>query len=163
MNKNALIFIGIVLALIGGSFAFLAAKPDTSTSDTVESIMQQSAKPGATAPTQQAPVTTTGAGTYTDYSEANLASAGGQRILFFHAPWCGQCRQLDADMKKAGAIPDNYTILKVDFDSNQDLRQKYGVTFRTAYVKIDANGKRIDKPYIAYDEPTFAAVKRDFL
>lgn len=164
MNKNVLIFVAIFIALIGGSLAFLAAKPDSkNSSDLVEQMLQQN-QSDTTKQTdaQQTAPANTNPGKYIDYSEANLANASGQRVLFFHASWCGQCRQLDEDIKK-DPIPDGLTILKVDYDTNQDLRQKYGVTFQTTFVKIDAQGNRIGKPYIAYDEPTFDAVKRDFL
>jgi len=101
------------------------------------------------------------AGGYVDYSEATLASAQGERILFFHASWCSQCRSIEKGIL-AGPIPDGITIVKVDYDSNQNLRKKYGVTLQTTFVKIDQNGNLVDK-YVAYDEPTFDAVKRNFL
>ncbi len=59
-------------------------------------------------------------------------------------------------------MPDGFTIIKVDYDSNQDLRQKYGVTLQTTFVKVDADGNGTGK-YVAYEEPTFEAVKRNFL
>lgn len=92
------------------------------------------------------------AGVYSDYSEDALASANGTKVLFFHAPWCPQCRQLDADIKDGG-IPENTTILKVDYDSNQALRQKYGVTIQTTLVTVDENGALVKK-YVAYEKPT---------
>lgn len=91
-------------------------------------------------------------GAYVDYTEAALAEAQGSRILFFYAPWCPQCRQLDEDIKSS-SLPKGVTILKTDYDSNQELRQKYGVTLQTTLVKLDANGDLVDK-YVAYNEPT---------
>lgn len=100
-------------------------------------------------------------GKYADYSETELASAQGQRVLFFHAPWCPQCRSIEKGILKDG-VPGGFSILKVDYDTNQDLREKYGVTLQTTFVKIDEQGNEIEK-FVAYDEPTFEAVKRDFL
>lgn len=100
-------------------------------------------------------------GSYVEYSEAALAEAEGQKVLFFHAPWCPQCRSIEAGINEQG-VPEGYTIIKVDYDTNQDLRQRYEVTLQTTFVKIDDNGNEIDK-YVAYDEPTFDAVKREFL
>lgn len=91
-------------------------------------------------------------GQYLSYSKDLLSKTDGTRILFFHAPWCPQCRQLEADIK-SGNIPSNVTIIKVDYDSRQDLRQKYGVTIQTSLVKLDENGN-LDKKFVAYDEPT---------
>lgn len=162
MNKNILILVVTFIVLVGGSLAFLVAKPDSkNSSDTVEKTLQQN-QPNTSQSTDAQQMATTEPGKYIDYTEANLANASGQRVLFFHASWCGQCRQLDEDIKK-GSIPEGLTILKVDYDTNQGLRQKYGVTLQTTFVKIDAQGNRIGKPYIAYDEPTFDAVKRNFL
>lgn len=98
------------------------------------------------------PAATPASGKYIDYSEDTLASANGTKVLFFHAPWCPQCRQLDSDIKDGG-IPQNTTILKVDYDSNQALRQKYGVTIQTTFVTVDENGNQIKK-YTAYEKPT---------
>ncbi len=68
---------------------------------------------------------------------------------------------LDASISKA-ELPDDTTIFKVDYDSNQDLRKKYGVTLQTTIVKVDADGNLVDK-YVAYNEPSFEAVKENLL
>ncbi|MAP64727.1 MAG: thiol reductase thioredoxin [Microbacterium sp.] len=65
-------------------------------------------------------------GAYVEYSENALAAAEGTRVLFFHATWCLQCRALDEDIVAEG-VPDGVTVLKVDYDTHQDLRQKYDV------------------------------------
>lgn len=103
----------------------------------------------------------TGAGIYTDYSSDALAKSSDTTLLFFHAPWCPQCRAVDADIKADG-VPENVTVLKVDYDSRQDLRQKYGVTLQTTFVSVDANGEKIDS-YVAYEEPTFDSVLRELV
>lgn len=101
------------------------------------------------------------AGQYVDYRPDILKEATGQRVLFFHAPWCPQCRSVEKGIKEEG-VPDGLTIIKVDYDSNQELRKKYGVTLQSTFVKVDGQGNGIAN-YVAYDEPTFAAVKRNFL
>lgn len=100
--------------------------------------------------------TPTTPGKYEDYNETAFNQAEGRRILFFHAPWCPQCRALDASIKDS-TVPSGVTIFKIDYDSNQTLRQKYGVTIQTTLVEVDENGNEIKK-YVAYDEPTFDAV-----
>jgi thiol-disulfide isomerase/thioredoxin len=95
------------------------------------------------------------AGAYVDYSDEALAAAEGTRVLFFHAPWCPQCRALEADILASG-VPDGVTVLKVDYDSRQDLRQQYGVTLQTTVVALDAAGGAT-AAFVAYDEPTLAA------
>ncbi|MEJ1154357.1 thioredoxin family protein [Microbacterium marmarense] len=91
-------------------------------------------------------------GAYVEYSEAALASAEGTPVLFFHATWCPQCRALDEDIRASG-MPDGITILKVDYDSNQDLRQQYGVTQQTTLVELDSAGNALTT-FIPYEDPS---------
>lgn len=98
---------------------------------------------------------TTTPGAYVDYSEDALASAQGQRILFFHAPWCPQCRSLESDIESQG-VPDGITVVKVDYDSNQSLRQKYGVTVQTTVIALDEAGEATAR-FVPYDTPTLGA------
>lgn len=87
------------------------------------------------------------AGTYTMYNSNKLAMAeDGDVVLFFKASWCPSCRALDNDIKSdLSAVPSNLTILEVDYDSSQELRQKYGVTTQHTLVQVDANGELIKK------------------
>jgi thiol-disulfide isomerase/thioredoxin len=100
-------------------------------------------------------------GRYVDYSPQLVASTPGQKLLFFHAPWCSQCVKLENDIE-AGGVPDGVTVLKVDYDSNQDLRRKYGVTIQTTMVKVDEGGKKLGS-YVAYEDPTFDSVRAALL
>lgn len=104
---------------------------------------------------------TAAAGSYADYEAEAVANTKGQRILFFHAPWCPQCRKLEASIK-AGAIPSGVTIFKVDYDSNQKLRQQYGVTIQTTLILLDENGNEARK-YVAYDQPSLEALIKNLL
>lgn len=100
-------------------------------------------------------------GTYVEYSAEVVANTKGKRVLFFHAPWCPQCRALDASIK-SGAVPSGTTIFKVDYDSNQKLRQQYGVTIQTTLVLLDDNGNEAKK-YVAYDQPNLSAIIENLL
>lgn len=149
----------LVLVIIGGLYAFFRNDALTN-KNSVNNTEQTNSQPQTTS--DQPLLQTETAGTYDEYSEESFAQAKDQRVLFFYAPWCYQCRELDADLKTQ-AIPAEFNIFKVDYDGRQDLRQKYGITFRTALVKIDAVGNKIGEEYIAYNEPSLAAVVRDFL
>jgi thiol-disulfide isomerase/thioredoxin len=101
------------------------------------------------------------AGQYLDYSPELVASTPGEKLLFFHAPWCSQCVKLEDDIEASG-VPDGVTVFKVDYDSNQDLRRKYGVTIQTTMVKVGDGGKKLDS-YVAYEDPTFDSVSAALL
>jgi thioredoxin 1 len=69
-----------------------------------------------------------------------------KRVLFFHASWCSTCRLLSQDIESnAALIPENLTIMNVDFDDETDLRRKYGVRIQHTLVQIDENGDEIAK------------------
>jgi thiol-disulfide isomerase/thioredoxin len=152
--KPVKIVVGLVLIAVAGSVVFWLAsgphgRPEVTTSET--SI--------PTGP--QAPATQSAAGSYVDYAPTTIANTSGTKILFFHASWCPQCRQLEADIKQRG-VPAGVTIIKVDYDRHQELRQQYGVTLQATLVRVDDDGQLVKK-FVAYDDPSLAAVKQMLL
>jgi len=157
MNRNRLVAVIAVVALVAGGAAIAIAvnQPDTMPESTAQQESQpepQVQETEATEPEAAAPT----AGSYVDYSEEALAGAEGDRVLFFHAPWCPQCRALEADIR-AGEIPTGLTIFKVDYDSSTGLRQQYGVTLQTTVVYVGENGEELSKQ-VLYDDTTLAAL-----
>ncbi|MCA9347597.1 thioredoxin family protein [Candidatus Saccharibacteria bacterium] len=159
MNKKITLVALVILLCIGGSLVFLLTKPKQT--ETKEQQIGLSTEEVQTPTIQENPTTQPAAtnvpGKYVDYSSSVIAETSGTKILFFHAPWCPQCRSLESDINSKG-VPSGVTIIKVDYDSNQALRQQYGVTLQTTIVKIDDNGNLVDK-FVAYDDPTLQAIK----
>lgn len=151
--KQAKWVVGLILVtglVVGGVLIFR----DTKAPETGGATKTETVDSGAE--------TTKPAGRYIDYTESTLADATlGTKVLFFYAPWCSQCRQLDASIK-AGQVPVGVTIIKVDYDSNQKLRARYGVTIQTSLVRIDDNGNLVKK-YVAYDEPSLRSLVENLL
>lgn len=77
--------------------------------------------------------------TYNASAVSDALAAGKNVILFFHAPWCPTCRAADANFLKETA-PANTVVFKTDYDSNTDLRKKYGVTYQHTFVSLNADG-----------------------
>jgi thiol-disulfide isomerase/thioredoxin len=154
MNKRTLIVAAVILVAIAAGIAYVLASRDQTKNVPADHSVQS----GPSAQQQTQPSVP---GRYVDYSSDLVVSASGTKLLFFYAPWCPQCRALDASIKSS-TLPDNLTIFKVDYDSNQPLRAKYGVTIQTTVVKIDDVGDKVTS-YTAYDEPNFAAVQRALL
>lgn len=164
MKRVVLIWVGILL-LVGATGAGYVYWQNSKVADAQNAQQQRksvkSDTPEAETPVDKADQAAKQPGTYKEYQEGLVASTDGVKILFFHAPWCPQCRMIEADIESEG-VPNGITILKVDYDSNQTLRQKYGVTLQTTFVEIDSDGNELQK-YVAYNEPTFASVKTNLL
>ena len=162
MNKKLLIIAIAIGVVLTGAIAYVLVTKMNRTEPT--NNVQTNEPAPTTQPQEVAPkdtVVTPQPGVYKDYAAADVSSTKGTKILFFHAQWCPQCRQLDSEIK-TGPLPENVTIFKVNYDSAQELRQKYGVTLQTTFVKIDDNGNLVKK-YVAYDEPTLAALIKNIL
>ncbi len=155
--KRMLIVVVALAVVIGGAVGGLAltrvVPPSQGSIDAAETLAP-SPPPEATPPAGSA--TASAPGSYVDYSDTAIADATGRVVLFFHAPWCGQCVQLDKDITADGA-PDGVTIIKVDWDSNQALEEKYGVPMRTTFVELSDDGEVVQR-HVAYDEPRLSAV-----
>jgi thiol-disulfide isomerase/thioredoxin len=161
MKKILILSSILIVAIIGAGYYVATNKSEPAT--TQLSTNDKTSEDESTPAPESTPEATVASnpGTYIDYSEDKVAAASGTKLLFFHAPWCPQCRQLDESITNS-KLPENTTIFKVDYDSNQSLRQKYGVTIQTTVVKIDVAGNKIDS-YVAYQSPTFANVRAALL
>ncbi len=88
-------------------------------------------------------------GAYKDYSSSVLAEAtknGGKAVLFFWASWCPYCKEANADFTaNTGQIPAGVTVLKTNYDTEKELKTKYGITYQHTFVQVDANGNQITK------------------
>lgn len=84
---------------------------------------------------------------YTTYSKASFdAAKGKKRVYFFYAPWCPTCRPADSEFQtNMDSIPEDVVLFKTDYDSSNDLKRQYGVTYQHTYVLVDDSGKEIKK------------------
>jgi thiol-disulfide isomerase/thioredoxin len=83
-------------------------------------------------------------GTYVtraDYDADPSKYADTKKVYFFHASWCPICQGIHKEIEADGSkIPAGVTLIKTDFDSATDLRQKYGVTTQYTFVQVDSSG-----------------------
>lgn len=89
-----------------------------------------------------------GSSQYITYSESNLAKAqkSGRAVLYFWASWCPTCKVLDAELKERGnELPSDVTILQVNYDTEDELKKRYGITQQHTLVQIDKDGNEIQK------------------
>lgn len=157
MNARLAVVAGIVVLVIVAAVVGVLATRGSDTpvvSDPTPSVTASDAADQDAAPAETGEPAV--AGQYETYSEEAVAAADGRILLFFHASWCPQCRAIEDDIRAQG-VPAGVTILHVDYDTNQELRQRYGVTLQTTFVEVDADGAAL-QTHVAYDEPTLAAV-----
>ena len=154
-KKSFALLLGIVFVIVGAGIFLIFNKSEKRTSSNDSASSQKSIAEESHASPKQA-------GRYEEYSpEVVAAENNAQRLLFFYASWCPQCRELDVSIRST-SLPDGIVVYKVDYDSQQKLREKYGVTLQTTVVKIDTSGNKV-KAFVAYTEPTFASVQRELL
>ncbi|WP_395639818.1 thioredoxin family protein [Pseudolysinimonas sp.] len=155
MNPRLAIILGIVAVAVVAAVVALLVLPRSEIAPVADPVPTIAAPDVDPSPIDSSTPSAT-AGTYLDYSEAAVAAAEGRVLLFFHASWCPQCRAIEDDILAQG-VPAGVTILHVDYDSNQALRQRYGVTLQTTFVEVDSSGDPLQS-HVAYDDPSLDAV-----
>jgi len=98
-------------------------------------------------PTPPSAEVATTPGTFETYSPEKLALANnGTVVLFFHADWCPSCRGLENDLNaRLGEISNNTHILKLDYDTETELKRRYEVIRQHTLVVVDADGTELKK------------------
>lgn len=85
-------------------------------------------------------------GSYAPYTADAVANASGKVVLAFFAEWCPSCVAADKDlMANGGDIPSDLTVLKVNYDDSDDLKEKYNITAQHTFVQVDSAGELIKK------------------
>lgn len=158
MNKRILAVIVALAVIVIAAVSIVAAQnPNSSAELTTLTGSSDTTDSSSGSDTEVAVVENDGGGSYIDYSPTAIADAEGRVILFFHATWCPQCVSADGDIKASG-VPSGITIVKVDYDTNQDLRAEYGVTQQTSFVEVDSSGTKLQDNFVAYADPSLNAV-----
>ncbi len=77
---------------------------------------------------------------YREYNDTIIGTLTGSRILlFFHADWCPTCQNFEKQILKA-TLPEDVVILKVNYDTETELKQKYSILSQSTFVQIDSLG-----------------------
>jgi thiol-disulfide isomerase/thioredoxin len=131
-------------AVIGFVCLLLAS---CSSSQTVEGNSAPETTSVETPEASDSPNTATGKYISIDMYEASPAAyTESQVVLFFNAAWCSTCKVARDNFEATlSDIPEDLTVVVVDFDDSNELRKKYGVTVQHTFVQIDANGDEVKK------------------
>jgi hypothetical protein len=86
-------------------------------------------------------------GSYISYAECQTdpqLRRGTLQVLFFFDPDCAECLAVDESLTMEG-VPEGLTVIKVDFDTYTDAREKYGVESTMTFVQIDDQEHEVDQ------------------
>lgn len=156
MNRSlripALTFaLSIALVGCGSASSDQALEPSAATataSSGMTSDASGSAAPSPTTPAEDSDAMSAAApGAYLsfeEYENSMVERSGSTVVLFFHADWCPSCRATDESLTTDG-VPDGLTVVKVDYDTETELRQRYGVTTQHTFVRVDESGAELAK------------------
>ncbi len=163
MNKQIGIIVGVIVlvVIIGGVYISKNSKDDAMVSNeqmeqkvmedkkiAEEKVMMEKKAMEEKEAVMDKGDTMMKVGSYEVYTSEKvaLASTDHDVVLFFRASWCPSCRAVDADIKtNLSKIPQNLTILDVNYDNSALLKQKYGVTYQHTFVQVDKDGNLIKK------------------
>ncbi len=85
-------------------------------------------------------------GIYLPYTPTALAQASGNIVLFFYASWSPAGIATNKDViDKKDKIPKDLTILRVNFDDVDAMKQQYGITEQQTFVQVTNTGELVKK------------------
>lgn len=141
--------LGLVLtALVAGCSTTTGTETFPATPAPVQTPMEsRSSTPGTTDDMKMSKEPKVPAGGYVslaDYQRQPDTFANSDVVLFFNASWCPTCQEATEQLTGA-QFPAGLTVVSVDYDSNEQLRDQYGVTTQHTFVVIDKDGQEIKK------------------
>ncbi|MBN2736377.1 MAG: thioredoxin family protein [Spirochaetales bacterium] len=80
---------------------------------------------------------------FTNETDAQALAKNGAVVYFFGATWCPNCKNFYTDLiKNYKKIPEKVTLIFVNYDTQNKLKQKYGVVTQHSFVQINADGTK---------------------
>jgi len=71
-------------------------------------------------------------------------AAEGPTILYFHAEWCPTCRATMISFEaRWPEVQPGLTLVIADYDTETELKARYGVTYQNTFVQVGAQGEKL--------------------
>jgi thioredoxin-like negative regulator of GroEL len=79
--------------------------------------------------------------------DAQLAelAAKGTTVVFFYAAWCPNCRATVTELNaRWDQVRPGLTLVIADYDKEQALKARFGITYQDTFVLLDEAGNAVD-------------------
>lgn len=145
-NSFTIIIVALVILSIGFVvFVFIIDPFDSDSNDMGKTTGSNS----LTDPTNEEDIIVSNGSRYVNYSERILEQeleSGNKVLLLFYADWCPTCTTLEQDLtENINNLQDAISVVKINFDTETELKQKYVVNYQHTFVQLDSEGNRIHK------------------
>jgi thiol-disulfide isomerase/thioredoxin len=78
-------------------------------------------------------------------TQLNALAAAGTTVVFFFANWCPNCRATVTELNaRWDDVRPGLTLVIADYDKEQALKQKFGITYQDTFVLLDKDGKGLE-------------------
>lgn len=78
-------------------------------------------------------------------AQLEALAAKGTTVVFFYAAWCPDCRATVTELNaRWDKVRPGLTLVIADYDKEQALKAKFGVTYQDTFVLLDKAGKGVD-------------------
>ena len=78
---------------------------------------------------------------FTDEAALDELAAKGTTVVFFYAAWCPNCRATVTELNaRWNEVRPGLTLVIADYDKEQALKAKYGITYQDTFVLLDNKG-----------------------
>jgi thiol-disulfide isomerase/thioredoxin len=77
-------------------------------------------------------------------AQLDALAAKGTTVVFFYAAWCPDCRATVSELNAHwDQVRPGLTLVIADYDKEQALKSKFGVTYQDTFVLLDKAGKSV--------------------
>jgi thioredoxin-like negative regulator of GroEL len=82
-----------------------------------------------------------------EVAKKSSGNSTGNKILFFHADWCGHCQSFKPEWTKFESWCDSHNVQykSLEGDKHSELSQKYKIEGYPTVLKVDASGELIEE------------------
>jgi len=145
MNKRGFLFITTLLV---AASAFAGGSKDDAKEKPGDSMMATDAMKADGKAVSRSPFDLSDLGpsvvAFIGEEAANKLAEDNTVVLFFAASWCPTCAGTWKDVvANKAALPANFRLVFVNYDTEKALKAKYAITYQHTYVRIDPSGKAL--------------------